>query len=350
MAANENTSLNPFRDAPVAAAPEKAQAGLVAVSQRENAEVIAAIQQARAVPRDPIQVVDNLLIAFARPGLAEVAQYQYARGGQDITGLSIRAAEEMARQWGNFRCGVNELSRSNGVSECEAYAWDLETNFRDSKRFTVRHWRDTKKGGYAVTDERDIYELLANVGARRKRACILAAIPGDVQEAVLRQVEVTLKTRIEVTPELIKSLVEKFAQYGVTQAQLEKRIQRRMDTITPALVYNLGKIYNSLRDGMSHAQDWFELEAPAEGAEQEPKGTAESVKAKLKAKTAAKPESDAIPQHTAASAIKLFLAAQSESELNKVWDSVVADFRDTNRALPVEVEAAYNDRLEALIG
>lgn len=59
-----------------------------------------------------------------------------------------------------MEAGVKELSRSNGVSECLAYAWDYETNYRDVRTFTVRHWRDTREGGYALKDERDIYERL----------------------------------------------------------------------------------------------------------------------------------------------------------------------------------------------
>ena len=43
-----------------------------------------------------------------------------------------------------------------------AYAWDLESGYYDERQFQVRHWRDTKKGGYAIKEERDIYELVAN--------------------------------------------------------------------------------------------------------------------------------------------------------------------------------------------
>jgi hypothetical protein len=105
------------------------------------------------------------------------------------------------------------------------------------------------------------------MGARRKRACILAVIPGDVQEAAVRQCEVTLATKIKVTDELILSLVEKFSAFNVTKEMIEKRIQRRMDVITPGLVVNLGKIYNSLKDGMSIASEWFDMQATGETAE-----------------------------------------------------------------------------------
>jgi hypothetical protein len=50
----------------------------------------------------------------------------------------------------------------------------LETGYYDERQFQVRHWRDRKQGGgYQLTDERDIYELIANFGQRRKRAVLL---------------------------------------------------------------------------------------------------------------------------------------------------------------------------------
>ena len=38
---------------------------------------------------------------------------------------------------------------------------------------------------------------------------------------------------------------------------IEKRIQRRLEAMTPALMVQLGKVYNSLKDGMSVVSDWF---------------------------------------------------------------------------------------------
>lgn len=241
--------------------------GLVAVEQqRAVAEIQAAMVVARANPRDAIRAMDMILQDCMRPKLAEGALYSYTRGGTEITGPSIRLAEAIGRRWGNLECGVKELSRRDGYSECIAYAWDLETNFRDQKTFHVKHWRDTKKGGYVLTDERDIYETVANQGARRKRATILAVIPGDVVEAAVDQCERTLKTAADTSPQAMQKMVEAFATFGVTREQIEKRIQRRLDAITSAQVVSLKKIYASLRDGMSAPRDWFEMPqaAPAE--------------------------------------------------------------------------------------
>lgn len=240
--------------------------------QRAVAEVQAAMMIARMNPRDPIVAVDRILNACTRPTLANAAVYSYSRGGSDITGPSIRLAEAMAQAWGNMQFGIRELSQANGESTVQAFAWDVETNTRREVTFQVPHVRHTRQGARRLEDPRDVYELVANQGARRLRACILAVIPGDVTEAAVAQCETTMHTSADTSPEATKKLVEAFAAYGVTREQIEKRIQRRVDAIQPAQVVSLRKIYASLRDGMSSVADWFEqteqpeqMSAPAKG-------------------------------------------------------------------------------------
>jgi len=267
--------------------------GLVAVEQqRAVAEIQAAMVVARANPRDTIRAMDMILQDCMRPKLAEGALYSYSRGGTEITGPSIRLAEAIGRRWGNLECGVKELSRHEGYSECIAYAWDLETNFRDAKTFHVKHWRDRKSGGgYVLTDERDIYETVANQGARRKRACVIAVVPGDIVEAAVLQCEKTLNTSADTSPDAMKKMVEAFAAFGVTREQIEKRIQRRLDTIQPAQVVSLKKIYASLRDGMSAPRDWFDMpQAPAESSD---------LNERLRAKAEASTQKGAAPESKA---------------------------------------------------
>lgn len=242
--------------------------------QRAIAEVQAAMMIARMNPRDPVRAMDRILNACTRPVLAETGLYQYSKGGSSVSGASIRLAETMAQAWGNIQYGFREIYRGTGsdgvtYSEVEAFAWDVETNTRRPVQFRVRHWRDTKSGGYPIKDERDIYELTANMAQRRVRACILAIIPGDVEEAARNQCEITLKAKADTSPEAMKRMVEAFEEFGISKAQIEKRIQRRLDTITPAQVVSLKKVYSSLRDGMSSKEDWFD-ELPEE-PRQEPK-------------------------------------------------------------------------------
>lgn len=254
---------------------------------REVAETQTKYLMAERFPRDEVAAMDRILNAFSRPTLAEKAAYQFARGGTDISGPSIRAAEAIAQQWGNMDSGWRELQRGidgTGVpySEVEAFCVDLQ--MRNSKRlqFVVRHWRDTKQGGYKLKDERDIYELCANNAQRRVRACILASVPGDVADAAMKQAEATLKSKADTSPEAMAKMVEAFADFGVTREQIEKRIQRRLDAISPAQVVSLKRVYASLRDDMSVPKDWFEF---AEGAaDAPPTGTANALKAAATAK------------------------------------------------------------------
>lgn len=272
---------NPFSSSLPAQARQSGTAVAQSDQQRAVAEVQAAMMIARMNPRDQIGAMDRILNACARPTLADAAVYTYSKGGSDISGPSIRLAEAMAQAWGNMQFGIRELDQANGESTVQAYAWDVETNTRREITFQVPHMRHTKKGSYKLEDPREIYELVANQGARRLRACILAVIPGDVTEAAVAQCETTMRTKADVSPEAMHKMVDAFAAFGVTKEQIEKRIQRRLDAIQPSQVVNLKKVYASLRDGMSSPAEWFEM--PTEETQIPSASRTDSVKAKAKA-------------------------------------------------------------------
>ena len=263
-------------------------AGVEISASREMAEVQAAVVMARRFPRDEIRAMEKIRNACSRPALAESAVYQYSRGGSDVSGPSIRLAEAIATAWGNIQFGVREVEQRNGESTCEAFAWDVESNVRVVKSFKVSHIRHTKRGDTVLTDPRDIYEMVANQGARRVRACILGIIPGDVVEDAVKQCETTLNAKADTTPEGLKKVADAFAQYGITVKQIEARIQRRFDSITAAQVVGLRKIIVSLRDGMSKPEDWFE---PIAKDDAKPSEAAKPKKLRDALKPAASPES-----------------------------------------------------------
>lgn len=254
MNAPVHQNQNPFA---VSAPQTQAMSTIQSDSQRAIAEVQAALVIAKQFPRNPIEAYDRVMNACQRPGLAQSAVYSYARGGTSVTGPSIRLAEMLAQNWGNIQYGIRELSSENGESTVEAFAWDVETNTRQTKVFQVPHIRYTRQGTKKLTDPRDIYELVANNGARRLRACILGVIPGDVVDAAVDQCEKTIHASADTSPEGVQKLIKAFEQFGVSKDDIEGFIQRRVDAITPANVVSLRKIFTSLRDGMSSAKDWF---------------------------------------------------------------------------------------------
>jgi len=274
------TQLRTMDDMPVAAVPQ-IDALVKAVSQREVAEAQGAMLLAQRFPRDEALARDRILIACQRPGLAEGSMYTYARGGTNITGPSIRLAECLAQNWGNLTFGIREIEQRPGQSTMEAFAWDLERNVRQVKQFQVRHTRHTRQGSYALDDPRDIYEMVANQGARRLRACILGLIPGDIVEDAVAECEKTLTAQADMSPEGVKKMLATFEKVGVTKEQIEARLQRKLDAITPAQMIGLHKIYTSIKDGMSVPAEWFDI--PAAGVAEE-RGGNEAVKQTLKGK------------------------------------------------------------------
>ncbi|MFR6346402.1 MAG: hypothetical protein ACLUN9_06445 [Enterocloster aldenensis] len=235
------------------------------VVSRQAQEVQAAMVIAKKFPRNEFESFNRIMKACQRKGLAEKSMYEYPRGGERVTGPSIRLAEAMAQNWGNIDFGIIELEQRNGESQVMAYAWDLETNTRQAKIFSVPHVRESKKNGNVpLTAPRDIYEQVANYGARRLRACILGIIPGDVIEAAVAQCGKTLAGEngepLEDTVRAIAGTFER--EYGVTVAMLEKFMGCKIESFTMQNLIRLKKVYISLRDGMADREDYFDI-APA---------------------------------------------------------------------------------------
>lgn len=228
---------------------------------RQAQEVQAAMIVAKRFPRDENASFARIMQSCQRKGLAERAMYEYPRGGQNVTGPSIRLAEAMAQNWGNLDFGITELEQKPGESTVMAYCWDLETNTRQTKIFTVPHIRQTKKGAQVLTDPRDIYEMVANQGARRLRACILGVIPGDIVDAAVEQCNKTLVGG-DGTPlqDRIRNMVFMFqSKMGIPKECLEQYIGCKAEAFTEQSVVRLRNVYNSIKEGRANREDYFNL-------------------------------------------------------------------------------------------
>lgn len=227
-------------------------------------EIQAALVIGKKFPRDEIASEQNILTACKRFSLATVSTYSYPRGGQKITGPSIRLAEVLAMNWGNLKYGFRELEQIKGASIIEAFCWDVQTNTHVSRQFTVHHFMQLKNGQKKIlTDPRDIYEMCANYAQRRVRAAILELIPGDVVEKALRQCRATLEAGEKSEPliDRIKRVVNAFGSLSVSKEMLEKRLGHPADSINVAEIADLQEIYNSLKDGQSKREDWFSFKS-----------------------------------------------------------------------------------------
>lgn len=277
-------------------------------ASRAVAEVQGAIISAKHFPRDLNAAYTRIMKACKIKIIAENSMYEYAKGGAKVSGASIRLAEVLAQNFGNLNFGIKELSRADGESQMLAYCHDLETNTRQTREFAVPHARSSKaKGRVELTDDRDVYELTANQGARRLRACILGIIPADFIEGAIEECYKTLQDADKNIPmgERVRTMLGSFDAQGVTQSMIEKRLGHKLDAISETELVDLRKVYTAIKDGFGSREQYFSFEgasaAPKEGIEdrlpdfQPPKAESpkvdapsESIKAPPEAKKSAK--------------------------------------------------------------
>lgn len=285
---NSPAPYQPVAVAPVAR-PNVSQATAIEQS-RAVAEVQAAVLVAQQNRRDKAFAVAEMRDACRQTSVAERAFFKFPRAEGTVSGPSIHLARELLRCWGNAQSGVVELRRDDvkGESEMQAWAWDLETNARNSTTFIVPHKRDTRQGVRQLTDMRDIYENNANNGARRLRESIFAVLPGwfvEEAQAICRE---TLQGGGGVPlPTRIANSIAHFAQLGIDQARLEAKVGRAADAWTEHDVAELAVSFKSIQNGEIKKDEEFppqqrvtvsEITATTEAAAEAP-ATAEEVAA-----------------------------------------------------------------------
>lgn len=231
---------------------------------KELSEIKGKMYLARQFPRDQEWALQGALQECERKELAESAQYEYTKGDSVVKGPSIRLVEVLARHWGNITSGVDEIESKDGETTIKSYAWDLETNVSDSKTFSVKHERTVGRGKdkyiKKLTDEREIYEMVANKGARRKRACILAVLPGWYVDAAVTACDETLKrslTEGKSMEEVISSLVAAFEEVGIKPAQIEEKMGKEIGNLSKNDVVKLRHLYSAIKDGFVKPGDAF---------------------------------------------------------------------------------------------
>lgn len=234
---------------------------------RAVAEVAAAVQVAQMNPRDQQRAWADMQAACSRLKLAERAFYAVPNRG---TGPSVHLARELLRIWGNADAGVHELSRDDErqVSEVRAFAWDQQTNVRQSRTLQIPHAKMAGKQRRALTDLSDIYLNNQNVGARAVRECIFTILPADFVAEAQDICRATIE-RGDGKPlvERISDMISAFkAQYGIGVGQIEARVGRKRGQWTAADVAELSVAFRSIRNSETTVEDEFPPE-PVKAAE-----------------------------------------------------------------------------------
>lgn len=228
---------------------------------RAVAEVAAQVRVAKDFPRDMESAHAQMVRATSEPALAERAFYSVPNRG---TGSSVHLLRELARCFGNIQHGVVELRRDDdeGISEVQAFAWDVENNTRSVRAFIVPHAIMVGKGATktrkALIDITDIVNNNNSAGARAVRETIRHVLPVDFVRDAERRCYETLqpKTEADLT-QRVQQALENFSRGSVTQAQLEARVGRPVAKWDAQDVATLAVLWQSLVAGETTKAEEF---------------------------------------------------------------------------------------------
>lgn len=230
---------------------------------RAVAEVAAAVRVAQEVPRDVQRAEREMEDACGRIALANRAFYTVRNRGN---GPSVHLARELARIFGNVQFGVHELRRDDaaGISEIQAFAWDVQQNVRSTRTFIVPHVRMAGGRRQPLTDVQDIYLSNQNIGARAVRECIFTVLPAWFTDKAQDLAHETLERGTDAgaasgptLPERITAMVDAFAKGNVTDTQLIARVGKPLADWSPEDLAQMGVVYQSLQRRETTVDDEF---------------------------------------------------------------------------------------------
>lgn len=228
---------------------------------RAIAEVQAMVVVAQRNPRHVPSAISNVREACKVHSMASVAFFSLKRGDDIVTGETIKLATELARCWGNINYGLVELSRDDarGVSEMMAFAWDVQTNVRNSTSFIVPHKIDLKGGhARALTTAQSVYENNAGQGARRLREMILRALPSWLVEDAKAICQNTLEKGEGDLPfdKRVARAIETMSNAGISLERLEGK-HGKATSWTPVTLAGMTVSLGSINRGEISADDAF---------------------------------------------------------------------------------------------
>jgi hypothetical protein len=249
-----------------AQAPRQMSAGATIMESKAMQEARTEIQMAKMFPRDMAEVEVAMTQEFQNYSLAEKAMYAYPRGGQTVSGLSIRSAEALARAYGNMSYGFKILEQDEDQTTVLAVAWDKQRNVKVEREMRIAHVIQTKQGPKRKDDPRDRLEHITSWAQRGVRSVVLELIPKGLQERAQETIAATVKKGPRDVPlhERINRMVTAFTGIGVPKEYLEKRMGHKAAAATPDELVEYIGIYNSILNKQATVNDFFgQDEAPA---------------------------------------------------------------------------------------
>lgn len=178
-----------------------------------------------------------------------------------IEGTSIEGAMILIRNWGNAVCEPDIVDETPTHWMLRATFIDLETGFSGGRLFRQRK---NQKSAAKMDDERGL-DIAFQVGQSKAiRNAIVRAVPKWLVDEALEAAKSAAAKQYSDMAESSARAIDGFTRdYGVTLAQLERKLgKKRVDWIPPDIVM-LRAIFKALREGMTSVGQEFSDDAPA---------------------------------------------------------------------------------------
>jgi hypothetical protein len=301
-----------------------------------KAELDQQISTARAFPRSLTNFQrDCRSMATLNERVAGECVYALPRDGKSIEGPSARLAEIVVSAWGNCRAGARVVDEGREFITAQGVFQDLERNtaitYEVRRRITDKNGRRFKADMIGVTANAACSIALRNAVFKGVPKALWSGIYEECRKVIAGDSKTLANRRAEALTHLQKLGATKemvFAALGV----------KGVEDIGLDQLVTLGGWANAIKEGETTVEEAF---APKQDPNDKPASRVDQAKDALKG-------GDKLPYFDLATARGAIAEAKSVVELEEKWKAIVADYSNTKRDLPIELEAARSDRRSAL--
>lgn len=199
-------------------------------------------------PRNIDAVLERITKGCQRESFAQIAVWEKPVGGQLQKGPSIRLAELIAKNYGNFDTGSRTLPEKSNDKQTtiQVYAWDLETNYSHCIEMTVEHRRAGRKAQYENNID-EVYKILGANISKKVRDCIFKVVEADIKDIAYGECLKTLSRVTNLAPS-IDRLRLTFDALGISQAELENYMGKALLDFTSEDIGKLRVVYGEINN------------------------------------------------------------------------------------------------------
>lgn len=305
-----------------------------------KAELEQNIVTAKAYPRSLTSFQrDCRSMATLTPDVAQECFYSLPprRGGdgKPIDGPSVRLAEIVVSAWGNCRAGSRVLEEGRDFIVAQGIFHDLE---RGTVISTEIRRRIVGSNGRRYGP--DMISVTANAACSiAMRNAVFKGVPKALWNSIYKECRAVVRGDVKTLVTRRAEAIETLNKMGASKQQIFDALEvKGLEDIGLDELVQLGGWANAIRDGEATFEEVFEPKPSDKPAA--PTRTQE-------AKDALKGQ-DKTPKFDEASARAAISASATPDALDAAWKAICADYANTGRSVPIDLEAARNDRREAL--